>query len=299
MALCWTLDKLGPMCRAADDCGLVLAAIAGARSARPHHGRGPLHLDAARRGSSRKWRVGVLRNGTLGAQPEVKAAFEKSLEVLAGFCDAGAGRGVPGPALGPGRRASSWTRKARARFATSSRAEARGSCARPPTASAPTPRMMTLAVDYLQAMRARVPMRGELDALLSRYDAVVAPTRTRVTYPIGYDFDKPPGPAPAAHAPAGARRSAAAQRARHDPGRQPGGPARGLRPQRRRRAGHPHLAPAPRPRLLRGHAPGHRAPLPAGHGLAPEAPARRPRLRAARPGAPSQRPLDAATATSS
>src|SRR5207302_1803814 len=29
MALCWTLDKLGPMCRTADDCGLVLDAIAG------------------------------------------------------------------------------------------------------------------------------------------------------------------------------------------------------------------------------------------------------------------------------
>src|SRR5215831_8899247 len=29
MALCWTLDKLGPMCRSADCCGLVLAAILG------------------------------------------------------------------------------------------------------------------------------------------------------------------------------------------------------------------------------------------------------------------------------
>ena len=29
MALCWTLDKLGPIARTADDCGLVLAAIAG------------------------------------------------------------------------------------------------------------------------------------------------------------------------------------------------------------------------------------------------------------------------------
>src|SRR5215470_14914617 len=29
MALCWTLDKLGPMCRSAQDCGLVLAAISG------------------------------------------------------------------------------------------------------------------------------------------------------------------------------------------------------------------------------------------------------------------------------
>jgi aspartyl-tRNA(Asn)/glutamyl-tRNA(Gln) amidotransferase subunit A len=29
MALSWTLDKLGPMCRSADDCGIVLSAIAG------------------------------------------------------------------------------------------------------------------------------------------------------------------------------------------------------------------------------------------------------------------------------
>ena len=37
MALCWTLDKLGPMCRSADDCGLVLAAIAGPRPGRRHY----------------------------------------------------------------------------------------------------------------------------------------------------------------------------------------------------------------------------------------------------------------------
>lgn len=29
MALCWTLDKLGPICRSADDCGYVLEVIAG------------------------------------------------------------------------------------------------------------------------------------------------------------------------------------------------------------------------------------------------------------------------------
>ncbi len=33
MALSWTLDKIGPMCRSAEDCGLVLEAIAGADSA--------------------------------------------------------------------------------------------------------------------------------------------------------------------------------------------------------------------------------------------------------------------------
>jgi aspartyl-tRNA(Asn)/glutamyl-tRNA(Gln) amidotransferase subunit A len=35
MALSWTLDKLGPFCRSAEDCGLVLQAIAGADSRDP------------------------------------------------------------------------------------------------------------------------------------------------------------------------------------------------------------------------------------------------------------------------
>jgi aspartyl-tRNA(Asn)/glutamyl-tRNA(Gln) amidotransferase subunit A len=29
MALCWTLDKLGPICRSAEDCGIVLSAMSG------------------------------------------------------------------------------------------------------------------------------------------------------------------------------------------------------------------------------------------------------------------------------
>ena len=57
--------------------------------------------------------------------------------------------------------------------------------------------MLTPAVDYIDAMRARVAMRAELDALLSRYDALVAPTRTRLAPPIGQDFDAPtPGSPP-------------------------------------------------------------------------------------------------------
>src|SRR5688500_8771484 len=36
MALSWTMDKIGPLGRSADDCGLVLAAIAGADPRDPH-----------------------------------------------------------------------------------------------------------------------------------------------------------------------------------------------------------------------------------------------------------------------
>src|SRR5919205_577684 len=43
MALCWTLDKLGPMCRSAKDCGLVFQAISG------HDPLDPTSVDIARR----------------------------------------------------------------------------------------------------------------------------------------------------------------------------------------------------------------------------------------------------------
>jgi aspartyl-tRNA(Asn)/glutamyl-tRNA(Gln) amidotransferase subunit A len=49
---------------------------------------------------------------------------------------------------------------------------------------------MVLAVDYLQAMRIRVPMKRTLDELYAKYDALVAPSRGTVSYPIGVDFDK-------------------------------------------------------------------------------------------------------------
>jgi aspartyl-tRNA(Asn)/glutamyl-tRNA(Gln) amidotransferase subunit A len=62
--------------------------------------------------------------------------------------------------------------------------------------------MMTRAADYVDALRARVAMRAQLDALLSRYDALLAPTRTHLAPPIGRDFDAPaPGTPPAPDAP--------------------------------------------------------------------------------------------------
>src|SRR5207244_5845976 len=49
---------------------------------------------------------------------------------------------------------------------------------------------MVLAVDYLQAMRLRGPMQRALEELYAKYDALVAPARTTVSYPIEVDFDK-------------------------------------------------------------------------------------------------------------
>jgi aspartyl-tRNA(Asn)/glutamyl-tRNA(Gln) amidotransferase subunit A len=63
--------------------------------------------------------------------------------------------------------------------------------------------MITRAANYVDAMRSRVAMRAELDLLLSRYDALVVPTRAGLAPPIGRDLDAPvPGaPTPGPDAP--------------------------------------------------------------------------------------------------
>jgi aspartyl-tRNA(Asn)/glutamyl-tRNA(Gln) amidotransferase subunit A len=85
MALSWTMDKLGPMCRSAVDCGLVLNAIAGRDL-----------LDPTSLDQTFAWwppqkkskplggkRIGVLQPATTpNANAEAAAAFSQALEVL-------------------------------------------------------------------------------------------------------------------------------------------------------------------------------------------------------------------------
>lgn len=83
MALSWSLDKIGPMCRSAVDCGLVLAAIAGAdpldaddrteawRYERKRSGDGPFRLAVPR---------GLADDDLL--QTAVRERFGQAIEVL-------------------------------------------------------------------------------------------------------------------------------------------------------------------------------------------------------------------------
>src|SRR5262250_3706899 len=79
MALCWTLDKLGPLALTADDCGLILDAIAGADPADPTASDRPYRYDA---GAARRFRFGVLTDATDGCEDAVVENFTHSLETL-------------------------------------------------------------------------------------------------------------------------------------------------------------------------------------------------------------------------
>ncbi len=73
MALCWTLDKLGPLCLTADDCGLVLEAIAGPDPADPTAGPQPYVYNTAP--ASRRFRLGVPTDVTDDVDDHVQRHF--------------------------------------------------------------------------------------------------------------------------------------------------------------------------------------------------------------------------------
>lgn len=60
MALSWTMDKLGPLCRSAEDCALVLDAIYGPDGLDPTVASEPFHWDA--RTDIRKLRIGYFKS---------------------------------------------------------------------------------------------------------------------------------------------------------------------------------------------------------------------------------------------
>ena len=87
MALSWTLDKIGPMARTAEDCGVVLEAIAGrdtgdptlsGRRHRPLTGR-------AATAAARRARVGIAEEDVGHASPEARRALERGLAELRGI----------------------------------------------------------------------------------------------------------------------------------------------------------------------------------------------------------------------
>jgi aspartyl-tRNA(Asn)/glutamyl-tRNA(Gln) amidotransferase subunit A len=186
MALSWTMDKLGPLGRSAEDCGLVLAAIAGADpadlSTRPERFEYPVR-------GRRRPRLGVLRGTTDKTQPEVRHNFEDALGVLREFCEVRDDLELP-----------DYPYEAMASLVI----EAEGASAFEPLfqsgritdLTAPEDRIggysgqVLLAKDYLRAMRLRRPAAAALDRLLAQVDAVVAPTLPTVAWPIDAPFDK-------------------------------------------------------------------------------------------------------------
>jgi aspartyl-tRNA(Asn)/glutamyl-tRNA(Gln) amidotransferase subunit A len=183
MALCWTLDKIGPLARSARDAELVLRAIAGADPADASAVSEP--FPAPRR----RPRIAVLKNATKHCMPAVARNFNAALSVLATFCDLVPGVALPdlpyGAAIGTIVNAEGAAafrgliESGKSRELRSKDDQLGGYVA-----------YSTPAVDYIDAQRQRTIMNRAVHEAFGAYDAVASPTVPTVTYPIGAPFDK-------------------------------------------------------------------------------------------------------------
>ena len=185
MALCWTLDKLGPMCRSAKDAEIVLRAIAGYDPADVTSSR---HLWSEPASPPARWRIGVFKGATRKTQPEVVRNFRASLAVLREFADVNETTLPKYP----------YDAMVGAIIAAEGGAAFRDIIqdGRVQTLEDPDGRrggysyLVTYAVDYVDAMRMRVPLIAAFQKLFDKFDAIVAPSFATVAYPIGVSFDK-------------------------------------------------------------------------------------------------------------
>jgi aspartyl-tRNA(Asn)/glutamyl-tRNA(Gln) amidotransferase subunit A len=190
MALCWTLDKLGPMCRSAKDCAHVLEAIAGRDPLDPTSvNRLTQAQPALPRTRGKMLRLAVMKDSYEKAQPEVKENFLRSLDVLKKFAAIEMDVKLPDFPYGP---------------AVGMIVDAEGASAfrdliesgRVRELASPTGRVggysasLVTAVDYLHAMRLRAPMRRAWHEMFSRHGLLIAPSRATVSYPLNKTFDQ-------------------------------------------------------------------------------------------------------------
>ncbi len=192
MALSWTLDKLGPMANSADDCGLVLNAMQGRDAGDPSSVERPFGWSGlpdpalVRR---RPFRIAVIKNSTEKVQPAVRENFESSLKALGGGLEVTRDVEWPdfpwGPSVGTIVRAEGATA-----FLDLIQSGGLDQLTCPRDRWAGYTGLGVAAVDYLQAMRLRGPMKEAVNALFQKFDAIAAPTRATVAYPIDVTFDK-------------------------------------------------------------------------------------------------------------
>lgn len=187
MSLSWTLDKLGPLCRCAQDTGLVLNAIAGHDAKDFASAR--VQVEQIEAGTaSRPWRMAAVEGTGQKLQPEVARNFESSLKVLGalGTISKCTLPKFPYDAMVSAVIAAEAASSFRDIIEDGRIQELRD----PGDRSGGYAYLVVYAVDYVDAMRERAALRSAFTRLMEDVDVLVAPTFSTVAPPINLSFDK-------------------------------------------------------------------------------------------------------------
>ena len=195
MALSFTMDKIGPMARSAEDCGLVLAAIAGHDPADP--ASLPPQSEAAPAPDVKGMRLGVVRlDPKRGGDAEVFEAFEAAIQL---FGDQGLHlRDAKLPDLPFESAAIAFiTSEAAAAFEPLIASGKNRELVDPAAHIAGETSRTVSGADYVRAMQARRIMQAEMERLFDTYDVLVAPSMAYLATKLTADLEKAlPAPDP-------------------------------------------------------------------------------------------------------
>ncbi|MGH9519264.1 MAG: amidase [Terriglobales bacterium] len=192
MTIAWTMDKIGPMARSAEDCALILEAIAG----HDEQDWDSLPEEAATfqaGGGTAPLRVGRLTNVFPNARPELHAAVDRALDALRQRGATVVDIELPD---GPYEETSELVILIEAASAFSELI-ASGRCAQledPVGQINGYASSQFTATDYLQLQRLRLELARRMDALFDQVDVLAAPGQDSTASLI----DPPPRPANAA-----------------------------------------------------------------------------------------------------
>jgi len=199
MALSWTLDKIGPLCRSAEDCGLVLEAIAGGDGDDPGSAGKSFYYAPAYARDLKDLAVGYApADFEDGVDPAARADYAKALETLRSLGVSLKETKLPEFPYGPiiGTIISSEAAAIFEQFIQSGQVD---QLADQKQIAGLKAGLEISAKDYLKAMRIRSLIQEGLREVFDLTDVLVAPTRStpapKITQPLDRPLSDRPAPA--------------------------------------------------------------------------------------------------------
>jgi len=182
MALSWTLDKLGPLCLCADDCGIVLEAIAGPDPVDPSTTDEKWRYQPVKR----DFKLAIIKDVLEGKQEAVVENFKAAMKVLEKYCTIEEIEFPEFPYQAVTRGILSG--EAAAAFDDFTEQGLAAELTAPEDRYGPYARSQVLAKDYLRALRLREKMCKIAEDMMEPYDAIIAPTSGTTAHPIDQPF---------------------------------------------------------------------------------------------------------------
>ena len=201
MPLSWTLDKIGPLCRSAEDCGLVLEAMAGGDSDDPGSAGKSFYYAPSYAPDLKSIRVGyAAADFDEWADPAARADFAKALETMRSLGVQLVESKLPEFPYGPVIN-TIISSEAASVFEPLIQSGQVDQLADQKQIAGLKAGLEIPAKDYLKAMRIRSLMQSAFLGLFSTTDVLLAPSRLGPANPIAQPLDRPAGDRPAPSSP--------------------------------------------------------------------------------------------------